>query len=166
MCARPLSFWLIAHTVQCFSMFVYFARMWCCIACEKKKQLNHTEFLLNTFLVIQMNVKGASPFDGMLIDPHGPLNKVTTRTNCPECGSSRKYFCYTCYLPMPGVTGVYNTVEVSGHEVAKSRDWAAQFLYWATFCAYFLHRAHRGRRRKLVIWQTLNSSGDFGRSLV
>ncbi|XP_071804032.1 tRNA-uridine aminocarboxypropyltransferase 1-like [Asterias amurensis] len=59
-----------------------------------------------------MNVKGASPFDGMLIDPHGPLDKVTTRTNCPECGSSRKYFCYTCYLPMPGVTGVYNTVEL------------------------------------------------------
>ena len=42
-----------------------------------------------------------NPFSGMVgISDTSKLSTVTDRTVCPECKKSRKYYCYTCYVPV------------------------------------------------------------------
>lgn len=41
------------------------------------------------------------PFEGMKIKDWAILNKLEGRALCPKCNKSRKYFCYTCYIPIP-----------------------------------------------------------------
>lgn len=41
-----------------------------------------------------------NPFDGFKIDDNSILNNLEGRQPCPECGKSRKFFCYTCYVPI------------------------------------------------------------------
>ncbi|XP_058129850.1 tRNA-uridine aminocarboxypropyltransferase 1 [Anopheles ziemanni] len=40
------------------------------------------------------------PFEGMSIAPTNFLMDVEGRSACPVCGKSRKFFCYTCYVPV------------------------------------------------------------------
>lgn len=40
------------------------------------------------------------PFQGMVIDSSEPLCTLNQRSACPQCGKSRMYFCYTCYVPV------------------------------------------------------------------
>ncbi|XP_049300998.1 tRNA-uridine aminocarboxypropyltransferase 1 [Anopheles funestus] len=40
------------------------------------------------------------PFEGMDIADTDFLMDVEGRSCCPSCGKSRKFFCYTCYLPV------------------------------------------------------------------
>uniref|UniRef100_A0A182XWQ6 tRNA-uridine aminocarboxypropyltransferase 1 n=1 Tax=Anopheles stephensi TaxID=30069 RepID=A0A182XWQ6_ANOST len=40
------------------------------------------------------------PFEGMDIADTGFLMDVEGRSCCPSCGKSRKFFCYTCYVPV------------------------------------------------------------------
>ncbi|XP_034232429.1 DTW domain-containing protein 1 [Thrips palmi] len=44
-----------------------------------------------------------NPFRGMKIKDWSVLDKLEGRAICPKCNKSRKYFCYTCYIPVPGL---------------------------------------------------------------
>ena len=41
------------------------------------------------------------------------LDDIKERTTCSECGKSRKFFCYTCYVPVPSVKEIIPHVQVS-----------------------------------------------------
>jgi DTW domain-containing protein YfiP len=41
-----------------------------------------------------------NPFKGLNISPTAPLNLHSDRQSCPVCSKSRKYFCYSCYVPV------------------------------------------------------------------
>ncbi|XP_023344073.1 DTW domain-containing protein 1 [Eurytemora carolleeae] len=41
-----------------------------------------------------------NPFKGLNISPTDYLNLHPDRQPCPVCCKSRKYFCYTCYVPV------------------------------------------------------------------
>uniref|UniRef100_A0A8D8W2T0 tRNA-uridine aminocarboxypropyltransferase 1 n=1 Tax=Cacopsylla melanoneura TaxID=428564 RepID=A0A8D8W2T0_9HEMI len=42
-----------------------------------------------------------NPFENYTIDNNSFLDELVGRTLCSKCKRSRKYFCYTCYRPMP-----------------------------------------------------------------
>ncbi|KAL4229028.1 DTW domain-containing protein 1 [Mactra antiquata] len=44
-----------------------------------------------------------NPFPDLLIDSSEFLECISGRQKCPKCMKSRKYYCYTCYLPVPEV---------------------------------------------------------------
>lgn len=41
-----------------------------------------------------------NPFEFMKIDDNQFLNDVDGRSACSKCSKSRKFFCYTCYVPV------------------------------------------------------------------
>ncbi|XP_052865659.1 tRNA-uridine aminocarboxypropyltransferase 1 [Anopheles cruzii] len=43
------------------------------------------------------------PFEGMEIADTDFLMDVKGRSSCPVCQRSRKFFCYTCYVPVAGI---------------------------------------------------------------
>lgn len=48
-------------------------------------------------------IKKPNPFENMKIDDNGFLKEVKGRQVCKNCNKSRKFFCYTCYLPLDNV---------------------------------------------------------------
>jgi len=42
-----------------------------------------------------------NPFGELKITSSDFLNDLKTRSSCKECGRSRKFFCYNCYIPIP-----------------------------------------------------------------
>ncbi|XP_041465763.1 tRNA-uridine aminocarboxypropyltransferase 1-like [Lytechinus variegatus] len=46
---------------------------------------------------------GSNPFEGMKIASHDVLADLKQRSKCSLCKASRKYFCYTCYVPVPAL---------------------------------------------------------------
>lgn len=48
---------------------------------------------------VQMYID-SNPFLDMKISNTSILNKLEGRNPCPKCGKSRKFFCYTCYVPI------------------------------------------------------------------
>lgn len=42
----------------------------------------------------------SDPFEFMRIENNQYLNDIDGRVPCPKCSKSRKYFCYTCYVPV------------------------------------------------------------------
>lgn len=40
------------------------------------------------------------------------LDNIKERTSCPKCSKSRKYFCYTCYIPVSSVKSIIPQVSV------------------------------------------------------
>jgi hypothetical protein len=55
---------------------------------------------------------GDDPFKDYLIDDWHFLEEVGGRSSCPKCNKSRKYFCYTCYVPVIELTGKIPYVKV------------------------------------------------------
>ncbi len=51
-------------------------------------------------------------FNGMKIDSASFLDDIDVRQKCPKCSKSRKFFCYTCYIPMQSVEGKLPKVKV------------------------------------------------------
>ncbi|WAR05648.1 DTWD1-like protein [Mya arenaria] len=47
----------------------------------------------------------AEPFPELKIKPADFLNKLDGRSKCSKCDRSRKFYCYTCYLPVPEIKG-------------------------------------------------------------
>ncbi|XP_063913480.1 tRNA-uridine aminocarboxypropyltransferase 1 isoform X2 [Zophobas morio] len=52
------------------------------------------------------------PFHGFHIDDNSILGKLEGRHPCPKCGKSRKFFCYTCYVPISELEGVLPVVKL------------------------------------------------------
>lgn len=44
------------------------------------------------------NNSSENPFLEMKINDTSILEDVPTRSSCPKCNKSRKYYCYTCYV--------------------------------------------------------------------
>lgn len=57
-------------------------------------------------------VRKPNPFSAMRIDDNAFLATVPERQPCPRCHASRRFFCYTCYIPLPGV-GEFPAITVS-----------------------------------------------------
>lgn len=41
-----------------------------------------------------------TPFEGLNILDDSILNNLQGRHPCSKCGKSRKYYCYSCYVPV------------------------------------------------------------------
>lgn len=55
----------------------------------------------------------SAPFEGLKISEKWKLlSDVDERSVCPKCKKSRKYFCYTCYLPVIEIQGIVPNVKV------------------------------------------------------
>lgn len=46
-----------------------------------------------------------NPFQGFNIDDNSILGSLEGRHSCPKCGKSRKFFCYSCYVPIKELEG-------------------------------------------------------------
>jgi hypothetical protein len=53
-------------------------------------------------------------FEGKVVASNDFLDQVEGRTRCPNCMKSRKFFCYTCYIPMPSIESRLPKINV-GH---------------------------------------------------
>lgn len=54
-----------------------------------------------------------NPFQYMKMDDNSFLNDVDGRSPCPKCFKSRKFFCYTCYVPTKSVGPLLPVVKVN-----------------------------------------------------
>lgn len=52
------------------------------------------------------------PFADYKISSSAFLDKLEGRATCEGCGKSRKFFCYTCYLPVAEIKGLIPHVQV------------------------------------------------------
>nr|CAD7599905.1 unnamed protein product [Timema genevievae] len=57
------------------------------------------------------------PFKNLKIDDWTILNDIDQRSLCQVCKKSRKYFCYTCYVPVNELRGRIPNVKVVIHSV-------------------------------------------------
>lgn len=53
-----------------------------------------------------------TPFEGFRIDDTSILFELDGRHSCLKCGKSRKFFCYTCYIPISPLEGKLPRVKV------------------------------------------------------
>jgi len=49
------------------------------------------------------NKEETDPMGKFCIDSTEALDLIDERILCPQCNRSRKYFCYTCYVPMNSI---------------------------------------------------------------
>lgn len=60
-----------------------------------------------------MKSERADPFEKLKISSNEFLQRIEERSPCPKCNKSRKFFCYTCYVPViSDKDGVLPNVEV------------------------------------------------------
>lgn len=52
------------------------------------------------------------PFKNLIIADNDFLNQIKERSPCSKCRKSRKFFCYTCYIPVDKLDGLLPNVEV------------------------------------------------------
>ncbi|KAK4289844.1 hypothetical protein Pmani_037217 [Petrolisthes manimaculis] len=57
-------------------------------------------------------LKDENAFSGLHIQNSDFLNDINGRSPCVRCGKSRKYFCYTCYIPLPIIADKIPTVKL------------------------------------------------------
>lgn len=53
-----------------------------------------------------------NPFVNMNIESNGFLKDITERSPCSKCHKSRKFFCYTCYIPVTRLSQLIPNVKV------------------------------------------------------
>lgn len=53
-----------------------------------------------------------NPFSGFNIDNNSILDELEGRHPCPQCGKSRKFYCYSCYIPIAELKGKLPVVKV------------------------------------------------------
>lgn len=49
---------------------------------------------------INQQFEHRNPFEYMKINDNSFLKTIDGRSPCPKCGKSRKFFCYSCYVPV------------------------------------------------------------------
>ncbi|GBP31246.1 DTW domain-containing protein 1 [Eumeta japonica] len=54
----------------------------------------------------EARIRNDDPFEGMVIADSLALDTLSGRSPCSQCGKSRMYFCYTCYLPVSRLKNV------------------------------------------------------------
>ncbi|GLG92855.1 Uncharacterized protein GBIM_00411, partial [Gryllus bimaculatus] len=53
----------------------------------------------------EFGAEGENPFRDLRIDDVSFLDDIDNRSQCINCKKSRKYFCYTCYVPVEALNG-------------------------------------------------------------
>lgn len=71
----------------------------------------------------------SNPFLDMKIDDTKILNELKGRSPCPLCKKSRKYFCYTCYVPIEELEGRIPTIKVNNNQLHKNHYLYIFFSY-------------------------------------
>lgn len=61
-----------------------------------------------------------NPFLGFNIDNNLVLSGLEGRYPCPKCGKSRKFFCYSCYIPIAELKGKLPVVKVGEKMLTNS----------------------------------------------
>lgn len=54
----------------------------------------------------------SKPFENLIIDNCDILESIEQRTACERCCKSRKYFCYTCYIPVTSIKNLIPKIKV------------------------------------------------------
>ena len=54
-----------------------------------------------------------NPFPHLKVTSAKSLDDLEGRTNCPKCGRSRMWYCYTCYVPVAEVAEKIPNIKVS-----------------------------------------------------
>ena len=62
--------------------------------------VQHTTPFASPKLALGPPASAAHPFAGLRIADTEALNQQPGREPCPVCCRSRKFFCYTCYVPV------------------------------------------------------------------
>jgi len=52
------------------------------------------------------------PFSDMIIQDNAFLDKLEERQPCDICHKSRKFFCYTCHVPLPSIRNLIPRVQL------------------------------------------------------
>lgn len=65
-----------------------------------------------TETTITIKESRTDPFEKLKISNNDILNQVEERSPCPKCRKSRKFFCYSCYVPVDRLAGILPNVEV------------------------------------------------------
>jgi len=68
----------------------------------------------------------AYPFGNYEITDWKVLESMDGRSSCPKCGKSRKYFCYTCYVPVAELEGKIPKMKVDAF--LKINLWFRPFI--------------------------------------
>lgn len=66
-----------------------------------------------SLLEVVQQLKDNKPFAGLHISNNSILNDLEGRHPCPTCGKSRKFFCYSCYVPIVQLEGKLPKLNVS-----------------------------------------------------
>lgn len=53
----------------------------------------------------EISYRDLNPFEGMIIEEDTILSELEGRAPCPKCNKSRKYYCYSCFVPIAELTG-------------------------------------------------------------
>lgn len=51
-------------------------------------------------IVNDVRLRSSEMLDNLAVDSYQFLDEIVARSSCPKCSKSRKFFCYTCYVPM------------------------------------------------------------------
>lgn len=73
--------------------------------------------MIQIFLDNEMEAKHRNPFICMKIDKSDFLNDINGRSLCVKCSKSRKFFCYSCYVPTVDIASSIPKLKVSKKKV-------------------------------------------------
>lgn len=68
--------------------------------------------LMKTNQIVNGKHQHRNPFEYMAINDNNFLMQIDGRSACPKCGKSRKFFCYTCYVPVDELARQLPTVQL------------------------------------------------------
>ncbi|KAF5298463.1 hypothetical protein FQR65_LT01242 [Abscondita terminalis] len=71
-----------------------------------------TNYLMRNFQIVMTMCNNENPFEGLIINEDSLLYNLEGRYPCPKCNKSRKYFCYTCYVPVSELAGKLPNVKL------------------------------------------------------
>eukprot|EP00347_Sterkiella_histriomuscorum_P007246 403349699 len=67
---------------------------------QGSKQIDETQTDQNLQALEEEQQNKASYIDKLKLDSFEPLLDMADRKNCPKCNTSRKYYCYECYIAL------------------------------------------------------------------
>lgn len=82
--------------------------------------------------VLSMETQHRNPFFHLKIDKNDFLNDVSERNTCVRCKKSRKFFCYSCYVPTIDIAPLIPKVKV------RKLIWLKQIKWWNLLPSYQL----------------------------
>ena len=69
-------------------------------------------FYNDRMLLLHFRKMDDQPFLDFKISSHECLDTLEGRSECPKCKRSRKYYCYTCFVPVDKLQDLIPNVKV------------------------------------------------------